>query len=158
MHVQELDIAFVRVKGLASPTRTEGKMWLERAEDSAHALFLLGTLYQDGLEMEKDEEMSLDCLLRAAEHGFPLALGHYGESLSSAGRLEEALVQYEKGARMEQYLRSDYGSCIALLHFCTAKTPLLLSDDTSVVEKDPFPLVLFWARRAAMHAWKRRCH
>lgn len=82
----------------------QARLWFERAHGHAEALHGLGTLYREGKVVEKDQARAVELYHQAAVQDYPDALADYGGALFEAGRLKEALVQFEKGASMEQHL------------------------------------------------------
>ena len=46
----------------------------------------------------------MDLFRKSAEQGYPLGILNYGNALVEDKQYEAALIQFEKGARMEEYL------------------------------------------------------
>jgi TPR repeat protein len=132
---------------------SEARYCYELAPNNAVALDGLGHLYQDGKGVSQNEETAMELFQKSAELGYPPGLSNFGTLLYEQGRIEEALVQFEKGARLEQYL----GGYRDPIVYCQKYTAICLANvyqqdmDGGNPDKDPFPLVLFWARRALMN-------
>lgn len=128
---------------------TEAKKWYELAPNNAVAQNGLGHLYRDGKGVNQDSNKAFEYFRKSAEQGYPCGLCDYGTALYERGQIEDALVQFEKGARLEQYLgfyRRPVSQCQAHTALCLAKVKTKEMDGDPA--DDPFPLILFWCRRA----------
>lgn len=132
---------------------SEARYWFELAPNHAIALDRLGHLYRDGKGVSQNKGKAMELFPKSAEQGYPGGLSDFGTLLYEQGRIEEALVQFEKGAKLEQYL----GRYRGYITYCQYSTAISLTKlhrkemDGDDPAKDPFPLILFWARRALMN-------
>lgn len=135
-----------------SQSYQDARLWYERGQSNAVVLVGLGTLYRDGKGVEKDETKALELFRRSALQNYPRGLLSYGFALYTAERFDEALVQFEKGARMEVHL-CIYRRSIAFCQLYVAHCLLNIYKEYGQGKRatrgnDPLPLALFWARRS----------
>lgn len=133
----------------------EARKWYERAPENALALHGLATLYREGKGAEKNQAKAVQLYRMSAEQGLPKGLSDYGTALYTDDHFEEALVQFETCARMEELLSHDgERKVIAHCQLFTARSLInihreFLEGKDTREENDPLPLAFFWARRAA---------
>lgn len=126
----------------------EALQWFERAGDHAMALSSLADMYAEGKGVPLNKALALELYRKVAQQEYPSGLYSYALFLDKEGKPEEALVQMEKGARLEKHLDRD--DTVAKCQFQTAGylLQLALASDLVVEFNKALPLVLFWARRA----------
>jgi hypothetical protein len=126
----------------------QAKLWYERSGTHAMALHGLGMIYKYGKGVEKDGEKAREYFRQAAEQDYPEALADYGLSLYSEGQFEEALVPFEKCARMEEQLGRNR-HIISTSQLTTSKILMKIRKPFTSSANNPYPPALFWLRRAA---------
>lgn len=138
---------------------TEAKKWYERAPNNAIAQNGLAHILRDGKGVPRDRERAMELFRKSAEQDLPSSLYVCGEELVLQGRIAEAKMQYEKGARLEKHI-AEYPRHVALCQEQTAWCIVTLGtrdeQDGNNPANDPFPEALFWARRAVKNGLDER--
>lgn len=130
----------------------EAEYWYENAGDNALALTEFGAMYLQGNGIQADKAKATELFCKAAEQGFPPGLAGYGLMLQQEGRFDEALTQFDTGARLERLLPQHLES-IAICQFHTAECLLVKDSFGDCALEDPYPLPLFWARMAEKNGY-----
>lgn len=114
-------------------------------------------IWQESSGVPQDLTKAMNLFRQSAERGFPPGLLYYGVLLHQEGQVQKALVQFEKGTRLEEYLNTP--TChdsISKCQFMIVRCLIDLHEEEEGrqdnLAKDIHALctlLLFWACKAA---------